>query len=478
MSVPNQGLIAIESDFELIHLLKEDEKRFLLESRYVYSLIKDELFKRSKVAKFSFNHEQKCIETISYLLKCMVKAIRNHEMNIARRLDFILSVPRNNNELSKLGVAKELKDILECMKDKGFISDIVNGYHDKENPVKSHKGYISFTYDNVKFTGNFVYELFRERKRKKSSKKHEYIKIQERQVKTKTVEYKNGRKVDKEINFWKSSDISRYEDTTALMNLQDITQKIEQHLKKYIYSIPVGKNFTSKDERYDYIVSYMSNQAISNNDDIKLYRVFHNDLNHSGRYYGKNHCNIPSECRKKILIDGKETIQLDFKSCVPSILYIMSGNKLSENQDLYHVDGLTIPREYIKSIFVCAVNASSENKAYQAIRHEILEMKKYSGNYLIDIPTNKVIKEWIEVVLSQYSYLKEYFFSPKKGLIAINKESEIITEVYLQCIERDIPVLDVYDCILCLKKDKECVRQIMKDSCIKVLGHELNISEG
>ena len=93
-------------------------------------------------------------------------------MNIARRLDFILSVPRNNNELSKLGVAKELKDILECMKDKGFISDIVNGYHDKENPVKSHKGYISFTYDNVKFTGNFVYELFRERKRKKSSKKH------------------------------------------------------------------------------------------------------------------------------------------------------------------------------------------------------------------------------------------------------------------------------------------------------------------
>lgn len=75
----------------------------------------------------------------------------------------------------------------------------------------------------------------------------------------------------------------------------------------------------------------------------QLHRVFNNgNFEHGGRHYGHWIQEIPRGLRKEIVIDGKSTVEIDFSSLHPRLLYGMEGLKLDDNYDPYiAIEGLS-----------------------------------------------------------------------------------------------------------------------------------------
>lgn len=76
----------------------------------------------------------------------------------------------------------------------------------------------------------------------------------------------------------------------------------------------------------------------------RLYRVFNNDRwDHGGRFYGGWWQRIPSAHRRRLLIDGEETVELDFAALHPRFCYHLEGMPLAPDIDPYHVEGISGP---------------------------------------------------------------------------------------------------------------------------------------
>ncbi len=86
----------------------------------------------------------------------------------------------------------------------------------------------------------------------------------------------------------------------------------------------------------------------------RLYRVFNNDRwDHGGRFYGGWWQQFPSAHRRRLLIDGEETVELDFAALHPRFCYHLEGMPLAPDIDPYCVEGISGPnmRSAIKVAF-------------------------------------------------------------------------------------------------------------------------------
>ncbi|MBL6782768.1 MAG: hypothetical protein ISQ21_06975 [Alphaproteobacteria bacterium] len=98
------------------------------------------------------------------------------------------------------------------------------------------------------------------------------------------------------------------------------------------------------DDEFEELELRMHQRSIERNEgegrlrlhDRQIYRVFNSlDFDRGGRFYGGWWQMVPSQYRSKILIDGKRTVELDFSTLHPTILYAQAGVKLE--QDAYQI---------------------------------------------------------------------------------------------------------------------------------------------
>lgn len=97
----------------------------------------------------------------------------------------------------------------------------------------------------------------------------------------------------------------------------------------------------------------------------RLYRVFNNGRwDHGGRFYGGWWQRIPSAHRRRLLIDGEETVELDFAALHPRFCYHLEGMPLAPDSDPYRVEGVIGPnvRSAIKIAFNQLVNVDSPRR--------------------------------------------------------------------------------------------------------------------
>lgn len=142
--------------------------------------------------------------------------------------------------------------------------------------------------------------------------------------------------------------------------------------------------------QYNSLISQTCLTGISN-DGVRIwgsrpvYRVFNNaELTWGGRFYGGWPQNIKSHLRSEIQINGESTVELDYKSQHPYMLY---GEFLGEHySDIFGADdspytvenqnGIAYPRALIKSLFLVSLNAESFSAAWQAIRLKYYDDKR------------------------------------------------------------------------------------------------------
>ena len=193
----------------------------------------------------------------------------------------------------------------------------------------------------------------------------------------------------------------------------------------------------------------------------RLHRIFNDRaLSKGGRFYGGWWQLIPKELRPYILIDGKRTIEIDYSSFHPSILYAQKG--LQPPYDPYLVvvpndanQNTVAPRSTVKIAFNAMLNAS--RKLQRAPRDADIAM------------TGSTWPQLQEAILQKHAAIADVFFTGV-GSTLQKSDSDIAERVLLDLAEDDVPVLPVHDSFILHHAYADRLEQSMENAVEKLLG--------
>ena len=233
-------------------------------------------------------------------------------------------------------------------------------------------------------------------------------------------------------------------------NLETINKVIQQskiELDMDLYELEQLCNRLAKDpDKYKRPVDFTQKT---------LYRVFiDGSLETHGRFYGGWYEGISEEDREKILINGMPTVELDFKSLHPYILYGIEQVEPSM-KDLYYLEGESEQenqrlRPLIKWFLLIMFNAKSENGAIRALRDKYSKEKDKAerrGKPIPEppFPINKAnMQPIIQKLRKQHPAISKYCFSDCGNMLMYH-DSRMAEEVMLKFAEQGVACLPVHD---------------------------------
>lgn len=237
----------------------------------------------------------------------------------------------------------------------------------------------------------------------------------------------------------KDKKLQDYVDNAISKKHRNNLATINNHLKKY---------------RYTYLDKGLAYPM--------LYRVFHNDFEHMGRFQGglfqDYNISIKKEQRKKIRIDNEPLAELDFRACALSILLIKLNLPLINEP--YTIGKLAnYPRDFSKGLVNALIFAP---KKLGGIPDKIKAHLKDTKHQ------NKDDKIIISEFLSEHLYLVN-----GKNFDIFMIESTILEKILLMCVEANIACIPLHDCIYVKVKDASVAENIMKSAAIETIGKEI-----
>jgi hypothetical protein len=233
-----------------------------------------------------------------------------------------------------------------------------------------------------------------------------------------------------------------------------------------------------------------------------LRRLFNWNMDLGGRFYG-HYQQIPSADRKRILIDGERTVELDYKSVHIALLYALEG--LPVTTDPYVIDGHADKRQTFKSIFLRLVNSDDlgsfkanitrsgnpkvqqEFKTYadkrqqyeylRALGLKATEPSKPTSikkGFIENIPTGATGDELLALVMEKHRPIAHHFGQKNIGLKLQKQDSELIALTLNKLV--DIPCLPVHDSIRCRLSDMQLVINAMVDAFRELHGQNIVVT--
>lgn len=190
-----------------------------------------------------------------------------------------------------------------------------------------------------------------------------------------------------------------------------------------------------------------------------LHRVFNNERwDHGGRFYGGWWQAIPKRYRPRITINGRPTIELDFKSMQPSMLYHERGLKLAG--DAYDLPGFPqSSRAVAKEAFLALLSAGPHQ------RITTLENLKY--------PTDWDALRIEDAIRRRHRSIEDAFRS-EAGVRLQAIDAEIAELIMLRMAkEHYAAVLPIHDSFIVEWRFANQLSNVMQDSYRKVMngGH-------
>jgi len=341
----------------------------------------------------------------------------------------------------------------------GYLFEAEAGFNDR-NPTKGQFSQSRLTRYRAE---SKLISLFSERDRKAfpvivPSKPSEPLVVQEK-VKTK----EGGSKKVK----------LAFEDSDYTKHLLENLKIINETLSRSWYDLEIENEeldrlqdkLTSKDRRdqgTDYILDF-GRRSLS--------RVF-NDIcfETGGRFYGGWWQNIPKEYRANIIIDGKPTVEFDYSTIHPTILYFKEG--LSPPDDAYtqiikeNFNGLGLKTGKLRSMLKSAFNA-------------MLNSKKALSNSPKGITPSDFGLKWSQVskaIIKTHSPIAHHFYSDA-GRRLQKIDSEIAEIVLLHFAKRYIPILPLHDSFIMHHHFDGELTQMMQKAFNEVVGGSINIDQ-
>ncbi len=206
-----------------------------------------------------------------------------------------------------------------------------------------------------------------------------------------------------------------------------------------------------------------------------VYRVFNDPkLQTGGRFFGAWWQDIPSSYRHFLLINGKRTVEIDYSSMHPTILYAWAGKEKPSGA----YSNILNPKKFPKDSY-----SSEENsmKGFRQMIERCLNAMLNSPKPTTRPPRKKKEKDsnpsdfgltWKEVsgaILEFHEPIKDHFFSGLGGKLQ-RIDSNIAERTMLHFARMGIPVLPMHDSFIMHHGYEGYLREVMAQSFYEVVG--------
>jgi hypothetical protein len=193
-----------------------------------------------------------------------------------------------------------------------------------------------------------------------------------------------------------------------------------------------------------------------------LHRVFNRgSFDCNGRAYGALHQKLPKELRPFIHIDGRPTLEIDFRAYHVIMLYHLKG--IDYPEDPYTVCGGLEMRKAFKIASLIGINAPTIRKAYRAILAKFEEEN-------IPLPmVKRPLKYLIETYKARHQPIADSICSDV-GIELQNIDSHIMNSILMRLMDMGILGLSVYDSVIVAEEFAEIARSVMIEEYQKVFG--------
>lgn len=195
--------------------------------------------------------------------------------------------------------------------------------------------------------------------------------------------------------------------------------------------------------------------------DRKMTRSFNNGtFAHGGRLSGGFWQGMTKGQRRSILIDGCETMTLDYKQMGPSIHYGLAGIPFSG--DAYAVPGYEFHRAGIKRVFGAMTHA-----AHRFNRLDDLDP--------LALPAGVKLSKVCRDIEKHHALIADRFYCGS-GMEAMRTESDIIVGVMLELREWGIVGLPIHDAVLVREDQADQVEEVMRALFTHYTGNAVAVS--
>lgn len=263
----------------------------------------------------------------------------------------------------------------------------------------------------------------------------------------------------------------------SLANLSDVTSDRSSEAELEFSNSEMGKKVAPCFHSF-----VMGNEISKRNIELRkfegqpfpLKRVFHLQEDGSfswGRIYGFPSDSLTRWQKLLLQIDGKPTVQIDIKSCIPQIACMKFSLDEDNTQDFYSFPSLMkygIDRDYIKSIFMSLCNSKSIKKWIANQKFHNMENKLLSPCNYSDI---------INEIITNKPFFKNIIANPEMYKMLIKEESDFMISCMKRIMDYNIKFLYNYDCFI-IQDDEDqinSVLEIMRNQSFYKWGKYINV---
>ena len=190
---------------------------------------------------------------------------------------------------------------------------------------------------------------------------------------------------------------------------------------------------------------------------------------HGGRLYasatqaGCNYQCIPSDLRHTITIDGKPTVEVDYSGLHPHLLYAKTGNNLEGNAYDFLNDE---DRSLAKFALLVMLNARTKTAAIEALNARRDQLRDKRGLSLkkeklrAALLRNEDYEKVLDSAAKRHEAIRRFFYRGT-GVHLQNLDSRMSLEILSRFLEKDVPVLPVFDSFIVERKHEKELKGVM-----------------
>ena len=276
----------------------------------------------------------------------------------------------------------------------------------------------------------------------------ELVLLRDNSKKKKLIDYKDSRSSN-----WLRGELTKY--NNLLNNSEILLVKYnstgEEDIVKEYHSLTLARKFIQHNPRgSDYDV----------------------ELSYGGRMYAP-WCNLNSEQRKMITINGEKTVELDLQASSINVIYIAKTGVRYPGGDPYNVSvgDKLITRHIVKQAATIMLNTKNIQGAVAALEEHYLpnvfndkrskkNLKKASEYELMKLTVKP--SEVMKAFLEKHKTIENSFLKGKRmGDLVACQESDRVFEIVRRFTKNNVPILTVYDSFIVQEQYKDNLQRWM-----------------
>ena len=217
--------------------------------------------------------------------------------------------------------------------------------------------------------------------------------------------------------------------------------------------------------------------------DTFCYRVYNNaKLTYGGRFYGTSYQGESQKARSGILINGFETVEIDYSAYHLGMLYNLENMSVSNDAyDLYGDNQLL--RKSVKLMFNMLLNSKNKQIAISAFNWKLNQ--KYSNpekqQKMLDINSelkkNSIkAKDILQKIEDNHPTISKYF-NTGFGRNLQRMDSDIANGIMNRMIKLDVPCLVIHDSFIVPNNHADKLESIMRDEYKKKFNYDCKLAK-